>query len=116
MAKVAASPEALRAILLGLKAPKLDEPVKWSAPSYAVGGAHCVTFNFGDLKSIRLIFHCDTMRKETKGALPAFDDALLAWQSGIRAIEVLRNMEEIAAAKKVLAGFLKRWVREVLEA
>lgn len=32
-----AEAEALRAILLGLKAPKLDGSVKWNAPSYAVG-------------------------------------------------------------------------------
>jgi len=30
--------EALRVILLGLKTPKRDESVKWSAPIYAVGG------------------------------------------------------------------------------
>jgi len=46
--------------------------VKWNAPSYAVGWAQCVTLGFGDLKSTRLIFYCNTMRKETKGAPPAF--------------------------------------------
>ncbi len=65
-----AEADALRAILLGLKTPKLEESVKWNAPSYAHGGTHCVTLNFGDKKSIRLIFHCDTARKETKGAPP----------------------------------------------
>jgi hypothetical protein len=105
---------ALRVILLGLKAPKLDESVKWNAPSYAVGGTHCVTFNFGDRKSIRLIFHCDTLRKEMKGAPPAFEHALLTWQSDIRAVAAFRNMEEVAAAKKVLPGLVQRWVREVL--
>lgn len=109
---------ALRAILLGLKTPKLDESVKWNAPSYAVGAAHCVTFNFGDRKSIRLIFHCDTARKETKGAAPAFEDetGLLAWQSDIRAIAAFRNMDEVAAAKKVLPGLVRRWVKDVLTA
>jgi len=40
---------------------------------------------------------------------------LLAWQSDIRALGGFRNMEEIAAAKKVLPGLVKRWVREVLD-
>ena len=113
-----AEAEALRVILLGLKAPKLDEAVKWNAPSYAVGGTHCVTFNFGDKRSIRLIFHCDTARKETKGAPPAFADetGLLVWQSDIRAIAAFRNLEEVAAAKKTLPGLVKRWVGEVLNA
>lgn len=113
-----AEAEALRVILLGLKAPTLDESVKWNAPSYAIGNTHCVTFNFGDRKSIRLIFHCDTLRKEAKGAPPAFADetGLLAWQSDIRAIAAFRSMEEVAAAKKVLPGLVKRWVGEVLNA
>lgn len=109
-----AEAEALRAILLGLKAPKLDESVKWNAPSYAVGGVHCVTFNFGDRKSIRLVFHCDTARKETKGALPAFEHTLLSWQSDIRAIAAFRNMEEVAAAKAALPELVVRWVSEVV--
>lgn len=110
--------EALRAILRGLKTPVLDESVKWNAPSYAAGGTHCLTFNFGDRKSIRLIFHCDTARKETKGAPPAFADetGLLAWQSDIRAIAAFRTMEEVAAAKEVLPGLVRRWVSEVVEA
>ncbi|MFN7163307.1 MAG: DUF1801 domain-containing protein [Hyphomonas sp.] len=110
-----AEADALRVILLALKAPKLDESVKWNAPSYAVGGTHCVTFNFGDRKSIRLIFHCDTARKESKGAAPAFEHALLAWQSDIRAIAAFRSMEEVAAAKAVLPGLVTRWVREVVQ-
>lgn len=112
-----AEADALRVILLALKAPKLDESVKWNAPSYAVGGVHCVTFNFSDKKSIRLIFHCDTARKETKGAPPAFADetGLLAWQSDIRAIAVFRTMEDVAAAKLVLPGLVRRWVSEVVE-
>lgn len=112
-----AEADALRAILLGLKTPKLKESVKWNAPSYAVSSTHCLTFNFGDRKSIRLIFHCDTARKEAKGAPPAFDDdtGLLAWQSDIRAIAAFRTMEEVEAAKKVLPGLVRRWVSEVIE-
>lgn len=109
---------ALRAIIRSVKTPALEESVKWNAPSYAHGGSHCLTFNFGDRKSIRLIFHCDTARKETKGAPPAFEDetGLLAWQSDIRAIAAFRSMEEVAAAKTVLPGRVRRWVSEVLKA
>jgi len=80
------------------------------------GGVHCVTFNFGDKKSIRLIFHCDTARKEAKGAAPAFvnETGVLAWQSDIRAIAAFRSLDEVAAAKAVLPGLVKRWVGEVV--
>ncbi|MFN4224896.1 MAG: DUF1801 domain-containing protein [Hyphomonas sp.] len=110
--------EALRTIIRGLKRPQLDESVKWNAPSYALGGVHFLTFNFGDKKSVRLVFHCDTARKETKGAPPAFADEteLLSWQSDIRAIAAFRCMDDVAAAKKALPGLVKRWVNDVLNA
>ena len=106
--------EALRSMIRAIKAPALEESVKWNAPSFSVGGTHCLTFNFGDRKSIRLIFHCDTARKETKGAVPAFGDPLLAWQSDIRAIATFRSMEDVAAVEKALPALVKRWVAEVL--
>lgn len=111
-----ADAEALRTILRGIKRPALDESIKWNAPSYAVGGVHVVTFNFGCPKSIRLVFHCDTARKETKGAPTTFEDPLLAWQSDIRALAVFRSSEEVAEAKKVLPGLVRRWVEEVVKA
>lgn len=112
-----AEAEALRAILNALKAPVLEESVKWNAPSYTHGGVHCVTFNFSDRKSVRLIFHCDTARKETKGAPPAMADesGLLQWQSDIRAIAAFRSMADASAARKALPTLVKRWVAEVLK-
>lgn len=112
-----AEAEALRAILSALKAPALEESVKWNAPSYALGGVHCVTFNFSDRKSVRLIFHCDTARKETKGAPPAMVDesGLLQWQSDIRAIAAFRSMADVSAARTTLPLLIKRWVGEVLQ-
>ena len=78
----------LRAVLQGIQSPVLQESLKWNAPSYAVGGVHVVTFNFGAPKSVRLIFHCDTKRKETKGAPPAMVDetGLLAWYKTLAAL------------------------------
>ena len=111
-----ADAEKVRSILLGIKRPALEERIKWNAPSYAAGGIHVVTFNFGCPKSIRLIFHCDTARKETKGAPHAFEDALLDWQSDIRAIAVFRSSQEVAAAKKSLPGLVRRWVKDVVQA
>ena len=110
--------EALRSILTGMKRPSLSEQIKWNAPSYALDGVHFATFNFGCPKSTRLIFHCDTARKETKGAPPAFEDetGFLEWQSNIRAIAVFRSSEAVAAAKKTLPGLVRRWVRDVVQA
>lgn len=107
-----AEAEALRAIIRELKSPKLEEGIKWNAPSYALGGVHYLTFNFGDKKSVRLIFHCDTARKETKGGPPLIADesGLLVFQSDIRALAAFRSMDEVSAAKKALPGLVKRWV------
>ncbi len=103
----------LRGVLTKIRTPKLEEGIKWNAPSYSAGGQHIVTFNFGCPKSIRLIFHCDTSRKETKGAAPMIEDesGLLDWQSDFRAIAVFRSSDEVAAAKKTLPGLVSRWAR-----
>lgn len=107
-----AEAEALRAIIRGLKSPKLEEGIKWNAPSYSLDGVHYLTFNFGDRKSVRLIFHCDTARKERKGGPPLIADetGLLAFQSDIRALAAFHSLDEVAAAKKVLPGLAKRWL------
>lgn len=106
-----ADAEALRGILTKVRAPKLEEGIKWNAPSYSVDGQHVVTFNFSCPESIRLIFHCDTARKETKGAPPMIEDVagLLEWQSDIRAIAAFHSSEEVSAAKKSLPDLVKRW-------
>ncbi len=107
-----AEAETLRAIIRRLKAPRLEEGIKWNAPSYSLGGVHYLTFNFGDRKSVRLIFHCDTARKETKGGPPLITDetGLLAFQSDIRALAAFGEMEDVAAAEKMLPGLVKRWI------
>jgi hypothetical protein len=106
----------LRAVLQGIQSPVLQERLKWNAPSYAVGGVHVVTFNFGAPKSVRLIFHCDTKRKETKGAPPAMVDetGLLARQSDIRAIASLESEADFARARQALPGLVRKWLKEVV--
>ncbi|KCZ97450.1 hypothetical protein HPO_14761 [Hyphomonas polymorpha PS728] len=107
-----AEAEALRKIIRGLKAPRFEEGIKWNAPSYSLGGVHYLTFNFGDLKSVRLIFHCDTARKENKGGPPLIADetGLLVFQSDIRALAAFGGMEEVTVAEKKLPGLVKRWI------
>ncbi len=107
-----AEAKALRAIIREMKSAKLEEGIKWNAPSYALGGVHYVTFNFGDQKFVRLIFHCDTARKETKGGPPLIADegGLLVFQSDIRTLAAFRGMDEVRAAEKALPGMVKRWV------
>lgn len=107
-----AEAEMLRGMIGTLKTPKLEEGIKWNALSYSLGGVHYVTFNFGDKKSIRLIFHCDTARKETKGGPPLIADesGLLQFQSDIRALAAFRSLDEVIAAKKTLPALVRRWV------
>lgn len=107
-----AEADALRGIIRGLKTPRLDEGIKWNAPSYSVGGVHFVTFNFGDRKSVRLVFHCDTARREVKGGPALIEDeaGLLQFQSDIRALAAFKSLAEVEAARKSLPSLVKRWV------
>lgn len=102
----------LREIILGAGL-GLEESLKWNAPSYSLAGVHHFTFNFGDRKSIRLIFHCDTARKETKGGAPMIADetGMLAFQSDIRALAAFRNAGDVAGAKAMLPGLMMQWLK-----
>lgn len=92
--------------------PHLVESLKWNAPSYALGADHLLTFNFADKKSVRLIFHCGTRRKETVGAPPFMEDTtdLLEWASDIRAIATFRNADDLVHAGPLLPGLIGEWI------
>ena len=51
-----AEAEALRSIIKKVSK-KLSERIKWNAPSYHISNTDLLTFNFGDKKNIRIIFH-----------------------------------------------------------
>jgi len=109
-----AEAQALREIIRAA-APGLQESLKWNAPSYMAGTEHVLTFNFSDRKSVRLIFHCGTRRKENPGAPPFLEDAtgLLEWASDIRAIATIRNADDLDHARPLLPGLVQAWIAGV---
>ena len=105
--------EALRDIIRNID-PKLEEIVKWNAPSYTLNGEDRLTFNLHGAAGVRLVFHCGAARKETRGALPLFTDetGLLDWVSDIRAIAVFASIDAVNARGDDLRSVVMRWLDE----
>ena len=80
-----AEAEVLRTIIKEA-APKLSEQIKWAAPSYFYKH-DLVTFNFKDLKQIRLVFH--------HKAVVSIKSDLLKGEYVDRRIAFFKNMQEV---------------------
>ena len=109
--------EALRAIVRAA-APRLVEGVKWNAPSYHfASGDHCLTFNLGAKDRLRLVFHCGSKQKDTRGNGPLVevDHAWLAWPADDRAVATFFDMAEVVAASAALTKLVRAWVLAVGE-
>ena len=98
-----AEAEALRVILLGLKAPKLDEAVKWNAPSYVYSNADFVTFNLWKKDAIHLVFH--------HPACVTIASPLLEGDYPTRRMLYLSDMADIAAKRAELERIVGELVK-----
>jgi uncharacterized protein YdhG (YjbR/CyaY superfamily) len=78
---------------------QLQERIKWNAPSYHVNETDLFTFNFSDVKFIRIVFHHASVVK--------IKSPLLTGEYKDRRIVYLKNAKEAVAAKKEIANIIK---------
>ena len=112
-AERAAEVNALRKIILKTN-PRLDEHIKWNAPSYSLDGEDLITFNMHDKNHTRLVLHAGATRTEDKDAPPAYHDEsdMLDWKSDIRAVITFEDLDYIKRNEKQLEEVLGRWLDE----
>ena len=104
--------ETLRNIIL-VANPKLDEHIKWNAPSYSLNGTDRITFNVSNKDGlVKLVLHMDTQRKEDKKALPIILDQtdLIEWNSDIRGMLSFVDSHDIAAKRLQIIDVLHAWL------
>lgn len=104
--------EALREIILTTE-PKLEEHIKWNAPSYILDGEDRVTFNLMNKQGlVKLIFHMGATRKEDKKGTPIMQDesGLIEWSSDIRGMITFTSMEDISSNLASLRKIIKDWL------
>jgi hypothetical protein len=90
--------EALRHIILSTE-PRLEEHIKWNAPSYVSDGIDRITFNVMNKdNTVMLVFHMGATRKENKKGTPVISDDshLIKWASDIRGYAIFKDIEDVA--------------------
>jgi hypothetical protein len=104
--------DALRELILQVE-PKLEEHIKWNAPSYVLGGEDRITFNLMNKQSVvKLVLHMGATRKENKKGTPVMLDesGLVEWSSDIRGMLTFTDMEAVNSSLASVKNILKSWL------
>lgn len=104
--------EILRDIILNTEA-RLEERIKWNAPSYVLNGEDRITFNLMNKQGlVKLVLHMGATRKEDKKGAPIMQDdsGLIEWSSDIRGMLTFTSIEGINAERASLKKIIKNWL------
>src|SRR5262245_61410000 len=87
--------DTLRNLILETE-PRLEEHLKWNAPSYVFNGEDRITFNLMNKQGVvKLVLHMGVTRKENRNGSPVMNDAsgLIEWSSDIRGTITFSDIE-----------------------
>lgn len=102
----------LRKLILETE-PRLEEHIKWNAPSYVFDGEDRITFNLMNKRGVvRLVFHMGAARKENRNGSPVMKDSsgLIEWNSDIRGMVSFDGLEEVNSSKSSLKDIITNWL------
>ncbi|MEZ6234779.1 MAG: DUF1801 domain-containing protein [Phycisphaerales bacterium] len=91
--------------------PRLEEGIKWNAPSFRHLGEDRLTLNLRAKDRVRLILHCGAKAgpKRSTRLIDSGSD-LLEWAGNDRAIISFETPEAVHAAQQELAGIIRAWL------
>lgn len=91
--------------------PRLEEGIKWNAPSFKHGGDDRLTLNLSAKDKVRLILHCGAKAGPKRSSrLIDSDSDLLEWASNDRAIVTFTSEDEVSDAMRELTAIIKAWL------
>ncbi|MCA9277047.1 MAG: DUF1801 domain-containing protein [Phycisphaerales bacterium] len=91
--------------------PRLEEGIKWNAPSFKHEGDDRLTLNLSAKDRVRLILHCGAKAGPKRSSrLIDSDSDLLEWASNDRAIMTFTSEDEVRDAKRELTAIIKSWL------
>lgn len=102
----------LRKLILAAE-PRLEEHIKWNAPSYVMDGEDRITFNLMNKQGVvKLVLHMGATRKEDKNGTPIMQDetGLVEWNSDIRGMIIFDAGEDIDLKSASLRQIIKHWL------
>lgn len=101
-----------RAILAA--SPKIEDGVKWNAPSFHIGGAYFATLNLRAKDEVQVILH---LGAKTRPDLEPFTIAdpsrLLIWLAPDRAQAKLGAGRALAANTRAFAAIVRAWIKQL---
>jgi len=101
--------EAVRAALVGSN-PKIDEQIKWNAPSFTWAGEDRVTFNIRPKAPLLLIFHRGAKAKDSAGFTFQDETGLMDWKAPDRAVVTIASEADWDAHGTAIVGLIRRWM------
>ena len=104
--------DTLRGLILKTE-PRLEEHIKWNAPSYVLDGEDRITFNLMNKQGVvKLVFHMGATRKEDKNGAPVMHDesGLIEWSSDIRGMITFTSIEDVNSNLTSLQKIIKDWL------
>jgi len=105
--------EAVRLIILGVS-PKIEEGVKWNAPSFHVEGNWFATVNLRSTKALQIVLHLGAKTKPDLKAFKVADpNGLMEWRGKDRALVTLGLKSDIPANRKALEAIVRAWIKQL---
>lgn len=104
--------DTLRELILKTE-PRLEEHIKWNAPSYILDGEDRITFNIMNKQGVvKLVLHMGATRKEDKKAVSVLKDesGLIEWSSDIRGVISFTGIEDINSKLTLLRKIIQDWL------
>lgn len=104
--------DTLRDLILKTE-PRLEEHIKWNAPSYVLDGEDRITFNLMNKQEVvKLVLHMGATRKEDKNGAPVMrdDSGLIVWSSDIRGAITFTTIEDIKSNLGPIKRIIRNWL------
>lgn len=104
----------VRAAVLGAD-PRIEEGIKWNAPSYHVGGAHFATFHLRSKAGVQLVLHLGAKPRVAPRVRAEVADPtrLLEWKSADRAVITIPTEAAAHQVQKPLTALVRQWIEHL---
>jgi hypothetical protein len=105
---------ALRRLVLDVD-PRIEEHVKWNAPSFAVGEADFATFHLRSKTGLQVVLHLGAKpRPDARVRTEVPDPAgLLVWRGADRAIVTFTDLADVEEKRQAFTAIVGRWLKHL---
>ncbi|HEU5050899.1 MAG TPA: DUF1801 domain-containing protein [Gemmatimonadales bacterium] len=102
--------QALRALIRSVDS-RIEEGIKWNAPSYSTAGQHFATLRVRPGDILQIVFHTGAKPGPTPIAIRIDDPGgLLRWPAPDRAVMTLGDMADLRGKEKAIVSIVRQWL------